>query len=204
MGLLTNLAATYTTTRTSYGSSASSDATVAVVFAVVFGIFTFLFVVTTYVVESLFLMKLFKKANVAGWKAWVPFVNIWTFLQLGGQKGAWTFGAIGAIAAYLIIAILGVITAVVANASSSASMGGIAVTMAIVSVVLYIAAFAGVVLTTVFQCIAAYNIGKKLGFDPALVVLYIFIGIVWLGIAGLGKSKFDDSKGKPSLAPTVK
>jgi hypothetical protein len=149
-------------------------------------------------------MKLFKKANVAAWKAWVPFVNIWTFLQLGGQKGAWTFGLIGAIAAYLIMFILIPVMAIVGNAAPSSSSGGIVATMVIVSGLLYLVGFAGIILTTVFECIAAHNIGKKLGFDPAYVVLYIFVGIVWLGIAGLGKAKFDDKQGKPNLAPTVK
>jgi hypothetical protein len=157
--------------------------------------------IACYVVQSLFMMKLFKKANVAAWKAWVPFVNIWTFLQLGGQKGQWTFGVIGAIGAYVLITIF---VAIMAFTAASGASEGSTIALSILTVLLYIAAFAGCVLTTVFQCIAAYNIGKKLGFDSAMVVLYIFVGIVWLGIAGLGSAKFDNKQGKPSLAPTVK
>jgi hypothetical protein len=33
-------------------------------------------------------MKLFAKANVSAWKAWVPFVNTWKLLNLGGYSGA--------------------------------------------------------------------------------------------------------------------
>jgi len=44
-----------------------------------------------YVIFSILTMKIFKKFNIAGWKAWVPFVNTWTFLELGGQHGWWQF-----------------------------------------------------------------------------------------------------------------
>lgn len=40
-----------------------------------------------YVVMSFFLGKVFAKAGVPAWKAWVPIYNQWTFLELGGQKG---------------------------------------------------------------------------------------------------------------------
>ena len=41
-----------------------------------------------YVVIAFFMMKLFAKANVPAWKAWVPIVNIWKLLELGGYPGA--------------------------------------------------------------------------------------------------------------------
>lgn len=40
-----------------------------------------------YLITSWFLMRIFKKANVAAWKAWIPFYNEWIFLQMGGQPG---------------------------------------------------------------------------------------------------------------------
>lgn len=46
----------------------------------------FIFILS-YVVSSVGLMRLFKKAGIEGWKAWVPFYNTWIFLQLGGQEG---------------------------------------------------------------------------------------------------------------------
>ena len=36
-------------------------------------------------------MKIFKKAGLPGWKAWVPFYNNWLFLELGGYNGALIF-----------------------------------------------------------------------------------------------------------------
>lgn len=41
-----------------------------------------------YVITAIFFMKLFAKANVPAWKAWVPFVNTWKFFELGGYHGA--------------------------------------------------------------------------------------------------------------------
>lgn len=66
-----------------YTSSSSADpAVLAGVFAVM-GVFFLI----AYVVCAIFLGMIFKKAGVPQWKAWVPFVNSWTFFELGGQKG---------------------------------------------------------------------------------------------------------------------
>jgi len=48
-----------------------------------------LFLAIGYVITSAFLMVVFKKANVEGWKAWVPFYNTWIMFELAGYKG-WT------------------------------------------------------------------------------------------------------------------
>lgn len=34
--------------------------------------------------------KIFKKAGVEAWKAWVPGYNSYILLELGGQSGWWT------------------------------------------------------------------------------------------------------------------
>lgn len=46
-------------------------------------------VAIAYIVGAFLLGKIFKKANVAAWKAWVPVYNSWTLFELGGQKGIW-------------------------------------------------------------------------------------------------------------------
>ena len=50
-------------------------------------IFAIIFLIA-YIITAIFMMKLFAKANVPAWKAWVPFVNFWKFLELGGYHGA--------------------------------------------------------------------------------------------------------------------
>ncbi len=53
-------------------------------FLVVLAIF-----VVSYVVFALLLGRIFKKAGVPSWKAWVPIYNSWILLELGDQKGYW-------------------------------------------------------------------------------------------------------------------
>lgn len=42
-----------------------------------------------YVINAFLLSRIFKKAGVEEWKAWVPIYNSWIMLELGGQKGFW-------------------------------------------------------------------------------------------------------------------
>jgi hypothetical protein len=50
-------------------------------------LFALILGIVAYCIQAFFLMRLFRKANVEAWKAWVPFVNNWTFLELGGYPG---------------------------------------------------------------------------------------------------------------------
>lgn len=54
------------------------------------GIFFFAITIgaAIYVLMSWPLSKIFKKAGIESWKAWVPFLNMWKFLELGGYNGA--------------------------------------------------------------------------------------------------------------------
>ena len=47
-----------------------------------------------YVLTSLFLGRIFKKASIASWTAWVPSYNAWKLLEMGGQPGFWAILAI--------------------------------------------------------------------------------------------------------------
>ena len=55
---------------------------------------SFLAFLIVYVIMALCLSRIFKKAGVEEWKAWVPFYNTWVTLELGGQKGFWAVLAI--------------------------------------------------------------------------------------------------------------
>lgn len=77
---------TYTT------SSSSSDVNPAVYTAL--GVFYFFVIVIAYVLNGIFLGRIFKKAGVAQWVAWVPFYNTWKMLEIGGQQGFWAILAI--------------------------------------------------------------------------------------------------------------
>lgn len=51
-------------------------------------------VLISYVVGAWLLGRIFKKAGVPQWIAWVPFYNVWKTLELGGQQGFWAVLAI--------------------------------------------------------------------------------------------------------------
>jgi hypothetical protein len=70
------------------GSNVTTDAaTAGAILALMF--FAFILSIIFYVVSAFLLSRIFNKAGVAGWKAWVPVYNGWILLELGGQQGFW-------------------------------------------------------------------------------------------------------------------
>jgi hypothetical protein len=72
-----------------YSTTSPEEEAAAAAFGVFMVISLIVFAIITYVVVSLSLMKIFKKAGVKPWIAWVPFYNQWKMLEIGGQKGFW-------------------------------------------------------------------------------------------------------------------
>ncbi len=140
----------------SYYTSTGDSAAVAAVGAGLV-IFTLLVSVIGYVVYAFFLSRIFKKAGVEGWIAWVPIYNNWKLLEIGGQQGFWA-----------VLALIPIVN----------------------------------IASAIFMIIAMYNIGLKLGKEGIFVLLAIFLPIVWIIWLALDSSKWDDSKGAPSLVPT--
>lgn len=64
---------------------------VAAAAAVFTGVFMFLivFALISYAVTAWLLGRIFKKAGVPQWAAWVPIYNGWKLLEIGGQQGFW-------------------------------------------------------------------------------------------------------------------
>lgn len=74
-----------------YGNSAASTADPATTQAILFFIFIMVIIgIIGYVVTAYLLGRIFKKAGIEGWKAWVPIYNNWVMLEMGGQKGYWS------------------------------------------------------------------------------------------------------------------
>lgn len=73
----------------SYSSTDVSPATNAALI-MAFLLATVIIGLVMYVVVALLLSRIFKKAGVEGWKAWVPVYNNWITLELGGQAGWWS------------------------------------------------------------------------------------------------------------------
>lgn len=96
MGILSTLAqsgydydySSYYTTTTSTDTATAAAAAAALI------VIWLIFAAITYVVVSIFLMRIFKKAGVPQWAAWVPIYNSWKLLEIGGQQGFWAILAI--------------------------------------------------------------------------------------------------------------
>lgn len=50
-------------------------------------LFSLVIGIISWALSSWLLSTVFKKMNVEGWKAWVPFYNTWVFLEAGGYAG---------------------------------------------------------------------------------------------------------------------
>lgn len=70
-------------------SAAAAWAFIGVAFLV-----TIIFVIITYAIGSFLLGRVFKKAGVPQWAAWVPIYNMWKLLELGNQQGFWSILAL--------------------------------------------------------------------------------------------------------------
>jgi len=85
--LLTFAQSTYDYTTTSTGANID-DATAAAI-GVGFILFSLFFVAIAYVVSAILLGRIFKKAGIPAWVAWVPVYNNYKMLEIGGQSGFW-------------------------------------------------------------------------------------------------------------------
>lgn len=91
MHLLSLVAQTYNNysgQQLDYGSPESQAVNVGLLIAGM--LFVLVIIVGVYVLTSIMLGKIFKKAGVESWKAWVPVYNNWVMLELGGQQGWWS------------------------------------------------------------------------------------------------------------------
>lgn len=154
MGVLSFLAQSTYYTDTYSSSTVDSGAAAAVFVGLL--IFSLILFAALYLVVGFFLSRIFKKAGIEAWIAWVPIYNNWKLLELGGQQGYWA-----------VLALIPVVS----------------------------------IVSAIFMYIAMYNIGLKLGKEGVFVLLAIFLTVVWLIWLALDSSKWDESKGEPSLTP---
>ena len=75
-----------TTTST---STSTLDAETAAMVTVVTVFVTLIGMVLAYVLAGILYGKIFKKAGIPSWIAWVPVYNSWKIFEIGGQHGYW-------------------------------------------------------------------------------------------------------------------
>lgn len=90
MNILTTFAQTYYE-YPDYSNTSNGTGDDAMTTALILGIFAFsvLVGIILYAVVAFCLSKIFKKAGVKPWIAWVPVYNYWKMLEIGGQQGFW-------------------------------------------------------------------------------------------------------------------
>jgi len=144
--------------------------------AVGFAIF-FIILLITYVINSIFLSKLFKKAGVPGYIAWIPVWNYWQLFEIGGQKGYLS----------LLIVASSVISNLYNNFGYAAMLVGGTLSIAYI----------------VFFVIAIKNIGNNFGKSDSFTILGFFFFTIWAGILALGKSTWNGYTQEPTLSSTL-
>lgn len=78
----------YDYSNNAYTNTSMSDAATAGIMIYVF-LFAFVLIVISYIISAYLLGRIFKKAGIKSWKAWVPVYNNWIMLEMGDQKGFW-------------------------------------------------------------------------------------------------------------------
>lgn len=101
MTFLSTIAQTEQLFTTSQPTSADAAAVIAVLSVVVL-VLVFLIVII-YIVSAIFLSKIFKKAGVEGYIAWIPLYNNWKLLEIGGQPGYWAVLALIPLVGYVAL-----------------------------------------------------------------------------------------------------
>ena len=141
-----------------------------------------LLALAAYVIYSIFLSKIFKKASLPAWQAWVPFLNAWQTLELGGKKGYWIALSIGSSISSTIIS---------RNIDSDNALA-ISSVFSIIGIGLGIAYF-------VINLIALHNINLKMQYGAGMTVCAVFLPIVWVIVLGVSKNQWNDSLGAPRV-----
>lgn len=72
------------------GGSDAAAAAAGGAFLGAFLVFLLIFAIICYAVGAFLLGRVFKKAGVPQWIAWVPIYNTWKLLEMGNQQGFWS------------------------------------------------------------------------------------------------------------------
>lgn len=132
-----------------------------------------------YVVQALLLGKVFTKAKISYWKAWIPVVRDWAFFKAGAYKGSNIFWLIGAICVYAVGA-----SCIWLDQNIAAYISfGISFALCVVYITFYVSAI--------------ISIQRKFSKPLPFLILY-FINLIaplWVWILALDNSKYNAKKG---------
>lgn len=138
----------------------------------ILAIIALLFFVGLYALVSWLKMRIFKKAGLEGWKAWVPFYSDYIFFQLGGYPG------------WLIL-----LSIFSGSAMGTGSIGGLL-------------GIATLVVASMAAFEISKKVGKKdlWILYPLGILSFGITTAIWYAIIGNKDTVWQDNLGKPSLA----
>jgi hypothetical protein len=143
-----------------------------------------------YLLTSILLARVFARAKVAKWKAFVPVVNLWKVFNLGGYHGYHQFWAI------IGAALLSLVWWIAALITDQFSLTPEATTM-VVAAIWAIGLFCSLVFIILLLA-ALLNFQAKFG-KPCGFIVLAFISVfapLWLWILAFDNSKFNDRLGR--------
>ena len=132
--------------------------------------------VLIYAIKSLLFGRILQKAGEKTWKAWVPFINIWTWFKIAGYRGCITLILVLSLIAY---------------------MAGFMVTDGNIQSILFVVGAVSFITFFVCAVAAGISIQKKLN-KPAPFIILMFINLIaplWMWILALDYSKWNNKKG---------
>lgn len=135
-------------------------------------VFLLFFFILTYAIYSYLLSRIFSKAGIPGWKAWIPVYSTWVTLELGGKDGRWSLLMLAPLVASLI---------------------PITQDAAAIGLILSFLAFAASIVGVIFLYIAMYHIGMRFGKEEYFILWAIFLPIVWYVWLAFDKSTWQKS-----------
>jgi hypothetical protein len=101
MNTLTQFAQYYTTQSTTVSTATPEELAAAAAILAVVIVISLIFAVLAYAISAWLLGRIFKKASIPQWIAWVPFYNSWKLLEMGDQKGFWAVLTIIPVVSYV-------------------------------------------------------------------------------------------------------
>lgn len=159
------------------------DTANAVTNAIIIGlpIFFAFCLLVSYVLVSYLLSRIFKKAGVTPWKAWVPVYSLWLTLELGDKPGWWA----------VVLAVATVIPVYEPTISTTDQMF-------FPFLGLMLICLAASITASVFMYMAMYRIGLKFGKEGYFVLWAIFLPMVWYAWLAFDKSTWNPSLQTPA------
>lgn len=134
-------------------------------------ILALVFGVGMYVLMSFAFMRIFKKAGLPAWKAWVPYYNNWLFLELGGYNGALSLLMLGLYMPF--VPVIGFMAAVVGFVFDCLAAKEIS---------------------------AKLNKSNTFILFPLGIATFGITSIIWYFMVASGDNQWNDAAGKESLA----